>query len=172
MVAKDGTRAGTGFRGLVARGRASLRRGGLPPGGVVTIDYSPKIDGDPDPGEIVWTWVPYEEDPSQGKDRPVMVIGRRGDILVGVPLTTKPDDREPQVDVGTGSWDSEHRVSYARIWRMFDVDPHAMRREGAIVEPAKFVAVIKAVDKYYDIRLPKPRTTTKPATKSAGKQNV
>ena len=127
----------------------------MPTGGVVTIEYTPRLDHDPDPGEIVWTWVPYEEDPTQGKDRPVMIIGRRGQMLVGVPLTTKPDHREPQVEVGVGAWDSERRVSYARIWRMFDVDPERMRREGAIVDRSHFAAVVKAVDKYYDIRIPK-----------------
>ena len=38
--------------------------------------YAPEIDGEPDPGEVVWAWVPYEDDPSQGKDRPVLVLGR------------------------------------------------------------------------------------------------
>ena len=114
------------FRDVVNRGRATLRRArrrGPTPESAVTIEYSPRLDGDPDPGEIVWTWVPFEEDPTQGKDRPVVVIGRRGDKLVGVPLTTKRDDREPQVQVGVGDWDPQRRVSYARIWRMFDVDP-------------------------------------------------
>ena len=41
----------------------------------VTVTYQPERDGDPDPGEVVWTWVPYEDDPEQGKDRPVVVIG-------------------------------------------------------------------------------------------------
>ncbi|GAB5080487.1 hypothetical protein ARTHROSP310_36360 [Arthrobacter sp. AD-310] len=27
-------------------------------------------DGEPDPGEVVWTWVPYQEDHGRGKDRP------------------------------------------------------------------------------------------------------
>ena len=44
----------------------------------MTVEYTPSLDGDPDPGEIVWAWVPYEDDPTQGKDRPVVVIGRRG----------------------------------------------------------------------------------------------
>src|SRR3954468_725955 len=39
------------------------------------LGYAPKADGRPDPGEVVWAWVPYEEDPTQGKDRPVLVIG-------------------------------------------------------------------------------------------------
>ena len=31
-----------------------------------TIEYSPDLDGLADPGEVVWSWVPYEEDPHQG----------------------------------------------------------------------------------------------------------
>ena len=46
--------------------------------GRVTIEYSPEPDGHADPGEVVWTWVPYEDDPHQGKDRPVVIIGRAG----------------------------------------------------------------------------------------------
>lgn len=29
--------------------------------GPVRTSYAPDRDGDPDPGEIVWTWVPFEE---------------------------------------------------------------------------------------------------------------
>jgi hypothetical protein len=32
-----------------------------PPGAdQVRISYAPRTDGDPDAGEVVWTWVPYE----------------------------------------------------------------------------------------------------------------
>ncbi|HZB40101.1 MAG TPA: type II toxin-antitoxin system PemK/MazF family toxin [Ilumatobacter sp.] len=163
VAAEEGQRDGRrwfGRRGTETVDGSGLRRRGrrgLAPGGVVTIEYTPHIDGDPDPGEIVWAWVPFEEDSSQGKDRPVVIIGRRGEMLVGVPLTTHRDDREPQVEVGTGEWDSQHRSSYARIWRLFDVDPLAMRREGAIVTPETFVQIVKAVDKYYDVRIPRRR---------------
>ena len=51
----------------------------------VRIEYTPSLDGDPDPGEVVWTWVPYEEDPTLGKDRPVVIIGRHGALLSGSP---------------------------------------------------------------------------------------
>ena len=44
--------------------------------GPVDVSYAPTPDGQPDPGEVVWTWVPYEEDAAVGKDRPVVVIGR------------------------------------------------------------------------------------------------
>lgn len=140
------------------RGRARPRRA-LPPEGVVTIEYSPRIDGDPDPGEVVWAWVPFEEDPEQGKDRPVVVVGRRGRNLVGVPLTTKRSGREAQIGIGTGKWDPKRRESYARIWRMLDLDADRMRREGAVLDRRRFDQVVSAVDEYYDIR-------TVPATKT------
>lgn len=134
--------------------RARSRRRKLPPEGVVTIEYSPRIDGDPDPGEVVWTWVPFEEDPEQGKDRPVVVIGRRARRLVGVPLTTKRDDREAQIAIGTGDWDPKRRRSYARIWRMLDIDEDRTRREGAVLDRDRFDEVIAAVDRYYEVRRP------------------
>ena len=146
------------------RETASKRRGKpttpaareLPPEGVVTIEYAPRIDGDPDPGEVVWSWVPFEEDPEQGKDRPVVVIGRRGPNLVGVPLTTKRNDREAQIAIGTGDWDPKHRPSYARIWRMLDLESEGMRREGAVLDRDRFDQLIAGVDQYYDVRRPAP----------------
>jgi hypothetical protein len=127
---------------------AGRRRARRPESGL-DIEYTPELDGDPDPGEVVWTWVPYEEDPTQGKDRPVVVIGRRRGVLVGIPLTSKFDDRELQVELGTGDWDSQHRVSYARIERMLDIDPTRMRREGAIIDRRRFDRVVAAVERYH-----------------------
>jgi len=111
----------------------------------VLFEYSPCLDGDPDPGEVVWTWVPYEEDPSQGKDRPVVIIGRRGANLIGVPLTSKRHDNEPQVAVGTGPWDREGRPSYAKLERLLEVDPEQVRREGAVLSKAHFDDVVDGI---------------------------
>lgn len=113
--------------------------------GDARIEYSPSLDGDADPGEVVWTWVPYEDDPSQGKDRPVMIFGRRGDRLFGVALTSKHHDNEPQIAVGTGSWDREGRPSYAKLERVLAVDPSQVRREGAVLPRARFDEVVDAL---------------------------
>lgn len=123
----------------------------LPAGATVQIEYSPRMDGDPDPGDVVWAWVPFEEDPTQGKDRPLVVIGRRGNTLVGVPLTTKQNPNEAQLEVGSGDWDPQGRVGYARIWRMMDIDDQSMRREGAVLDRRRFDQLVKAVDEYYDV---------------------
>ena len=148
------------------RRKAPPRGRALPPEGVVSVEYSPRMDGDPDPGEVVWTWVPYEEDPEQGKDRPVIVIGRRGRKLVGVPLTSKRSDREAQIAIGSGGWDPKRRASYARIWRMLDLEDKGMRREGSVLPRDRFDKVIAAVDEYYEVRYPK---ATKESASKAGR---
>lgn len=92
----------------------------------------------------MWAWVPYEDDPRQGKDRPVLLLGRRGDKLVGVALTSKPNPRY-HVEVGAGPWDREGRVSYAKIDRLLDLDAGAIRREGATLDRRRFERVVEAV---------------------------
>jgi hypothetical protein len=116
--------------------------------------YAPKPDSQPDPGEIVWTWVPFEEDHAVGKDRPVLVIGSDGDWLLAVMLTSKDHDRDAAqehqagrdwVDVGTGEWDREGRPSEVRINRIIRVDPAKIRREGSVLPEDRFDAVADTI---------------------------
>lgn len=116
--------------------------------GVARPEYGPDLDGQPDPGEIVWTWVPYEEDHSRGKDRPVLVVGRDGPWLLTLMLTSKDHDTRPArrdetwVDIGSGSWDAERRASEVRVDRVIRADPAAVRREGAILDRQRFDVVV------------------------------
>lgn len=110
--------------------------------------YNPELDGDADPGEIVWTWVPYEEDHSQGKDRPVLVVGHDGDWLLGLMLSSKDhsrgrrDDGPRWMDIGSGPWDARGRDSEVRLDRVLRLDPVAVRREGAIMDRPTFDKVV------------------------------
>ncbi len=112
---------------------------------LLQIEYAPKRDGEADPGEIVWTWVPYEDDPSQGKDRPVLVIGFVGRRRVGVALTSKNTGRDDHVELGVGAWDREGRVSYAKLDRFIDLELVPIRREGAVLDRARFDGVARAL---------------------------
>jgi hypothetical protein len=106
----------------------------------VRIEYTPSLDGDPDPGEVVWTWVPYEEDPNQGKDRPVLVVGRSGASLVGLMLSSQSerDGQRNWFPLGPGAWDRDGRPSWVRLDRVITVDADGIRREGAIMEKGRF----------------------------------
>ncbi|WP_228002309.1 type II toxin-antitoxin system PemK/MazF family toxin [Nocardia australiensis] len=104
------------------------------------IVYAPQLDGRADPGEIVWTWVPYEEDPNNGKDRPVLVVGRDSRTLLGLMLSSNPQRAHDRnwVGIGSGSWDHEGRPSWVRLDRVLDVPEDGIRREGAIVARKTF----------------------------------
>ncbi|KAA1245769.1 type II toxin-antitoxin system PemK/MazF family toxin [Mycobacterium simiae] len=97
--------------------------------------YAPDLDGRADPGEIVWTWVVYEDDPSCGKDRPVLVVGRNGNVLLGLMLSSQEHHAmDPDwVGIGSGDWDYEGRQSWVRLDRVLDVPEEGIRREGAIL---------------------------------------
>jgi hypothetical protein len=122
--------------------------------------YSPEIDGLPDPGEVVWAWVPYEDDPSQGKDRPVLVVARSSGedpVLACLYLTSKDHDRDAADearhgrywrDVGTGGWDPEGRQSEVRLDRLLLIPEAEVRREGSALDRAVFDEVVAAAGAY------------------------
>ena len=121
--------------------------------GSFDVDYRPHADGRPDPGEVVWAWVPYDEGDGRGKDRPVLVIGRRGEDLLGLMLTSKDHDRDAAdearhgrvwTDIGAGSWDSRRRPSEVRLDRLLVLAPASVRREGAALDRVRFERVVAA----------------------------
>ncbi|MEW9550862.1 type II toxin-antitoxin system PemK/MazF family toxin [Nonomuraea sp. NPDC050783] len=107
--------------------------------GPVTLAYSPDLDGLADPGEIVWAWVPYEEDPSRGKDRPLLVVGRTGRRLLGMMLSSKGDGGPEWLPIG--AWGSDGRASYLRLDRVFVLGEDDLRREGAVLDADRFARV-------------------------------
>lgn len=113
-----------------------------------TLEYSPDLDGLADPGEVVWAWVPFEEDPTRGKDRPLLVVGRHRRALLGLMLTSKTPDRhelDDCLDLGVGRWDRDGRHSYLRLDRVFELDEDDIRREGSVLEPERFSLVVDAL---------------------------
>lgn len=135
--------------------------GGAAPGtypgdftGTARVEYDPREDGDADPGEVVWGWVPFEEDHSRGKDRPALVVGRDGRWVLALMLTSRDHDRDAAqqrrygrdwVDVGTGAWDSRGRPSEARLDRVLRLDPAGIRREGGRLDRGTFEQVAAAL---------------------------
>lgn len=120
----------------------------------VRLAYTPSRDGEPDPGEIVWTWVPYEERDGRGKDRPVAIVAASGggDFLA-VQLTSKPHDGDRDfVALGEGAWDAAGRPSWARIDRVFRVRTGGMRREAASLDAARYARLADALGDRYGWR--------------------
>src|SRR5690349_5528027 len=121
------------------------------------MEYAPVHNGRPDPGEVVWTWVPYEDDPRQGKDRPVLVLAVGGGMVTGLAMTSKDHDRDEEqerragrlwMDVGTGAWDRQGRESEVRINRVLRLPASRVRREGAALDERVFHEVLAAARPY------------------------
>ncbi|HTL24154.1 MAG TPA: type II toxin-antitoxin system PemK/MazF family toxin [Mycobacteriales bacterium] len=145
----------TAWRDLAARvllGPVRARTPARPhPAGHRQIWYAPSRDGDADPGEVVWTWVPYEEDRRRGKDRPVLVVGRDGRRLLGLMLSSNAE-REGErglMALGTGAWDREGRPSWVRLDRVLAVGDRKVRREGAALDRARFDRVAAELREHY-----------------------
>lgn len=118
--------------------------------GLPNVEYAPHQGDLADPGEVVWTWVPFEEDFSRGKDRPVLIVARDGVWLLGLPLTSKDHDRDARqeafegrfwVDIGTGAWDTQGRPSEVRVNRVVRVDPGRLRRISGRLDERRFLIV-------------------------------
>lgn len=125
----------------------------LPEGAAMPhFEYRPSRDGLADPGEVVWAWVPFEDDASQGKDRPVLVLAEVSGGFVCAQMTSKDhvDFKETSwgrrwMDIGTGDWDRQRRPSEVRLDRFVFVPTHSVRREGGRVSPQIFNQVIEAI---------------------------
>ena len=122
--------------------------------GPVRMSYSPQTDGAPDPGEVVWTWVPFEENDGRGKDRPVLVVAvESAGTYLAVQLTSKAHDGEGDfVSVGAGGWDGEHRPSWVNLDRVIRVHEGGMRREAAALPRAPFERVTDRLHQRYGWR--------------------
>lgn len=118
----------------VTAGRRVLRR----------LSYEPARDGAADPGEVVWTRVAFEEQPSRWKDRPVLVVGRGPGRHVLALMLTSQEKREHQRNwfpLGRGAWDGKMRRSWVRLDRVLELDEDQIRRECVALDPARFARV-------------------------------
>jgi hypothetical protein len=115
------------------------------------LEYAPELDGRADPGEIVWTWVAFEEDRARGKDRPVLVVGRDGARLLGLMLSSNAerDGQQHWLALGPGPWDRQQRPSWVRLDRVLLVPEDGIRREGHVLEQKRFEAIADVLRRRY-----------------------
>jgi hypothetical protein len=115
------------------------------------LSYAPDRDGAPDAGEVVWTWVPYEEGDGRGKDRPVLVIGAHtADRVYAIKLTSRSHDGDREfLPLGSGPWDAKGWPSWADLDQLYSVHVGAMRREAAALDLERFTLVARRLQQRY-----------------------
>jgi hypothetical protein len=119
--------------------------------GNLRIGYAPDRDGAPDAGEVIWTWVPYEENDGRGKDRPVLVIGRQSaDRVYAVRMTSKSHDGDRDyLSIGSGAWDSQGRESWVDVEQLYSVHEQGLRREAAVLDRVRYGRVAALLTRRY-----------------------
>ncbi|VEI14100.1 PemK-like protein [Trueperella bialowiezensis] len=122
--------------------------------GLPDFEYEPVRNGAPDPGEVVWTWVPFDENDGRRKDRPVLVVADTEEHVIFAQMTSK--DKTPAasreakhgrywMDIGTGGWDPRRRPSEVRLDRLLVAHGSQIRREGSYVRKDIFDDVVRAI---------------------------
>lgn len=100
--------------------------------GVPSFDYAPEPDGQPDAGEIVWAWVPFEEDFSRGKDRPVLLVGWESSATESPSATENPSGARPSATESPRGGATRWLLALQLTSKDHDRDAEQERRAGRL----------------------------------------
>ncbi|MFD5868214.1 type II toxin-antitoxin system PemK/MazF family toxin [Corynebacterium sp. NPDC060344] len=105
-----------------------------------SIVYAPDMDGQTDPGEVVWAPVLLEGDAEKPRERAVVVVGRHKQTLLGALISThqRHADSPHWLFIGSGAWDPEGRPSWVRLDKILEVPEAGIRRSGAVMPRRRF----------------------------------
>ncbi|MER5573583.1 type II toxin-antitoxin system PemK/MazF family toxin [Streptomyces massasporeus] len=110
--------------------RSSARR-------VWTAAPAATLEGRPQPAEIWWADVPYEDE-ARTKDRPCLVLAVRGERATVAKITTRfRDERTGVIPLPPGSvGDAQGRASFLETDELREVPVWGFRRRVGVVDPA------------------------------------
>ncbi|MGD7002093.1 type II toxin-antitoxin system PemK/MazF family toxin [Corynebacterium halotolerans] len=118
---------------------------------VRSIFYAPDMDGQADPGEVVWIWAPSDGPDRPLRERALLVVGRTRHTILGLLISPNPehDGEEGWMDIGAGEWDASGRQCWLRIDRIVEVSELGIRRQGAIFPRRRFDRVANKLRNRY-----------------------
>ncbi len=104
------------------------------------IYYAPDMDGQAEPGEVVWIWAPSDGPNHPPRERAVLVVGRTRHTILGLLISPNPehDGEEHWLDIGAGEWDVSGRQCWIRLDRVLEAPERGIRRQGALFPQPRF----------------------------------
>lgn len=104
------------------------------------IFYAPDMDGQTDPGEVVWIWAPADGPGKPPRERAMVVVGRNRNSILGLLISCNPEHRNDDnwLDIGSGGWDPRGRQSWVRLDRIIEVSELGIRRQGTVIPQGRF----------------------------------
>jgi hypothetical protein len=124
------------------------------------LAYSPVANSRADPGEVVWAQVAFEDDASQTKDRPLLIVGRKDPwTVLGLMMSSQPKrpDQTSWLALGAGNWDVRGRPTWVRLDRVLEIGDRGIRREGAVLDRERFSDVARELRDRYQWEYPSTR---------------
>lgn len=105
-----------------------------------SIYYAPDMDGQADPGEVIWVWIQPDLPDYPARERAMVVVGRTQHILLGLLISPNPEHAEEDnwIDIGSGGWDIAGRQCWVRLDKILEVPESTIRRQGAIIPRRRF----------------------------------
>lgn len=102
--------------------------------------YAPNMDGQVDPGEVVFFLAQGDNASDQPQERALIVVGRIGDQITGLLTSPNPNNqwKKTWIDIGAGPWDTQGRQAWARVDKVIRISESDIRRQGAVIPPARF----------------------------------
>ncbi|WP_312979812.1 type II toxin-antitoxin system PemK/MazF family toxin [Corynebacterium sp.] len=114
------------------------------------VIYAPDMDGQADPGEVVWYHVlPNRE--STPELRACVVVGRNRHTLLGMLISSNPEHAEDDnwVAIGAGLWDPRGNECWARADRIIEIPEASIQRRGVSMPERRYDRLANALRRNY-----------------------
>ena len=113
-----------------------------------SIFYAPDMDGQAEPGEVVWFYVPA----TPPRERSMLVIGRDRHEVLGLLISSNDDhaDDDAWLPIGSGEWKTTGEPCWVRLDKTLSIPETDLRRRGAIFPPRRFDRVADHLRKRFD----------------------
>ncbi|MCT1683336.1 type II toxin-antitoxin system PemK/MazF family toxin [Corynebacterium appendicis] len=113
-----------------------------------SIFYAPDMDGQAEPGEVVWFNVPT----TPLKERSMLVVGRDRHEVLGLLISANEDhaDDSDWVAIGCGEWKATGEPCWVRMDKTLFVPETDLRRRGALFPARRFEHIADHLRKHFD----------------------
>lgn len=108
-----------------------------------TIFYAPDMDGQSDPGEVVWATLAVSRGASReakAEARAVLIIGRHRHTLLTLIISSNDEhaDEPNWVPIGAGPWNESGLNSWIRLDKILKVPESLIQRRGVAMPRRRF----------------------------------
>lgn len=109
------------------------------------------MDGQPEPGEVVWVWTPSDTPGGPLRNRAILVVGHEPYSILGLLISPNKDhDSDPKwLEIGIGEWDESGRNCWVRLDRILEVPTPEIRRQGLYFPRRRFDRVAAKLRDHY-----------------------